>query len=386
MATISMVNANNNFNAMVNNNNMAAPVAATEETPTITSIMPTEAKPVAFKLFGHNYADKDVTLQDVIQDAKLDYNVSKQHLIRINDEAYNAIQNGNPMLGLQLTKENIITSHCATVDDSTGHTLGVVGSEYGIVQNTKAFDFINFIEEVSGVTPKIETAGKLGRGERIFITAKLGEDAYLSPKDNVNNYVVFTNSHNGSGAVMAFFTPIRVICQNSLNMAIHNAQNKVVFKHTKHVNTRLDWEIAANRQKALEVFSKSVKFSEEFINRMKMLQNEKVDSTYVNDFTAQLLLQPAQFKLYLQADRNLEAVDEISTRARNQVTALRNSIENGVGQNFDRGTKLWLINGVTTMLHNEAKWKNGEAEFDAMMDGSAQKKVQKAYDLLTKVA
>lgn len=386
MATISMVSANDNFNAMVNNNNMAAPVAATEETPTITSIMPTEAKPVAFKLFGHNYADKDVTLQDVIQDAKLDYNVSKQHLIRINDDAYNAIQNGNPMLGLQLTKENIITSHCATVDDSTGHTLGVVGSEYGIVQNTKAFDFINFIEEVSGVTPKIETAGKLGRGERIFITAKLGEDAYLSPKDNVNNYVVFTNSHNGSGAVMAFFTPIRVICQNSLNMAIHNAQNKVVFKHTKHVNTRLDWEIAANRQKALEVFSKSVKFSEEFINRMKMLQSEKVDSTYVNDFTAQLLLQPAQFKLYLQADRNLEAVEEISTRARNQVTALRNSIENGVGQNFDRGTKLWLINGVTTMLHNEAKWKNGEAEFDAMMDGSAQKKVQKAYDLLTKVA
>lgn len=70
MATISMVSANDNFNAMVNNNNMAAPVAATEETPTITSIMPTEAKPVAFKLFGHNYADKDVTLQDVIQDAK----------------------------------------------------------------------------------------------------------------------------------------------------------------------------------------------------------------------------------------------------------------------------------------------------------------------------
>ena len=384
MATISMVANNNNNNvAMVNNN-----VMATEEatTPTIASVMPTEAKPVAFKLFGHNYANQDVTLQDVIEDAKLDYNVSKQHLIRINDEAYNAIKDGNPMIGLQLSKENIITSHCATVDDSNGHTLGVVGSEYGIVQNTKAFDFINFIEEVSGVTPKIETAGKLGKGERIFITARLGEDAYLSPQDNINNYVVFTNSHNGSGAVMAFFTPIRVICQNSLNMAIHNAQNKVVFKHTKHVNTRLDWEIAANRQKALEVFSKSVKFSEEFINRMKMLQNEKVDSTYVNDFTAQLLLQPAQFKLYLNADRNLDAVEEISSRTKNSVMALRNSIENGVGQNFDRGTKLWLINGVTTMLHNEAKWKNGEAEFDAMMDGSAQKKVQKAYDLLTKVA
>lgn len=384
MATISMVANNkvNDFNTMVNNNVMKAE----DNTPTIASIMPTEAKPVAFKLFGHNYSGQDVTLQDVIEDAKLDYNVSKQHLIRINDDAYNAIKNGNPMIGLQLSEENLITSHCATVDDSTGHTLGVVGSEYGIVQNTKAFDFINFIEEVSGVTPKIETAGKLGKGERIFITAKLGEDAYLSPQDNINNYVVFTNSHNGSGAVMAFFTPIRVICQNSLNMAIHNAQNKVVFKHSKNVNTRLDWEIEANRQKALEVFSKSVKFSETFIERMKMLQTEKVDSTYVNDFTAQLLMQPAQFKLYLNANRNMDAVDEISTRTKNSIMALRNSIENGVGQNFDRGTKLWLINGVTTMLHNEAKWKNGEAEFDAIMEGSAQKKVQKAYDILTKVA
>lgn len=354
----------------------------------LVSIMPkpSQAKPVAFNLFGTSFEGKDVSVADVIKEAKLDYNVSKQHLIRINDEAYNAIKDGNPMVGLQLSKDNIITSHCATVDDSTGNTLGVVGSEYGVVQNSKAFDFINFIEEVSGVTPKIETAGRLGKGERIFITAKLGEDAYLSPNDNISNYIVFTNAHDGSGAVMAFFTPIRVICQNSLNMAIKDAQNKVVFKHTKHVNTRLDWEIEANRLKALEVFSKSVKFSEEFIYRMKHLQSQRVDSEFVDDFTAQLLMQPAQFKLYLNANRNMDAVEEISTRTKNSVMALRNSIENGIGQEFDRGTKLWLINGLTTMLHNEAKWKNPEAEFESIMEGSAQKKVQMAFDLLNKAA
>ena len=97
-------------------------------------------------------------------------------------------------------------------------------------------------------------------------------------------------------------------------------------------------------------------------------------------------MQTAQYKLYLQADRNLEAVEELSSRTKNAIYALRNSIENGVGQNFDRGTKLWLMNGVTTLLHNEAKWKNAEAEFNALMEGSGQKKVQKAYDLLTKVA
>jgi len=375
----------NNISASENN----APVAVVENDKTMAAIRPSEAKPVVWQSsrFGHSYADRpNITIQEVIEDAHLDYNVIKQHLIRVNDTAYESILNGTPMVGLQLSKDDIITSHCATVDERNDKTLGVVGSEYGVVQNSKAFEFINFIEQVSGVAPKIETAGRLGNGERIFITARLGEDSFLSPQDAIKNYVVFTNSHDGSGAVMAFFTPIRVICQNTLNMAIRECPNKVVFKHTKHVNSRLDWEIEENRKKALEVFSRSVQFSAKFIERMKGLQEERVDTKYVNDFTAQLLLQPSQFKLYQQADGKMESVEEISTRTRNSIMALRNSIENGIGQQFDRGTKLWLINGVTTMLHNESKWRNEESEFSALMEGSGLKKVQKAYDLLTKIA
>ena len=375
----------NNISASENN----APVAVVENDKTMAAIRPSEAKPVVWQSsrFGHSYADRpDITIQEVIEDAHLDYNVIKQHLIRVNDTAYESILNGTPMVGLQLSKDDIITSHCATVDERNDKTLGVVGSEYGVVQNSKAFEFINFIEQVSGVAPKIETAGRLGNGERIFITARLGEDSFLSPQDAIKNYVVFTNSHDGSGAVMAFFTPVRVICQNTLNMAIRECPNKVVFKHTKHVNSRLDWEIEENRKKALEVFSRSVQFSAKFIERMKGLQEERVDTKYVNDFTAQLLLQPSQFKLYQQADGKMESVEEISTRTRNSIMALRDSIENGIGQQFDRGTKLWLINGVTTMLHNESKWRNEESEFSALMEGSGLKKVQKAYDLLTKIA
>lgn len=375
--------------AINNNATMVEATATVDNNKSMVSIRPTEAKPVVWakSTFGDSYTDRpDVTIQDVIQESHLDYNVVKQHLIRVNDQAYESILNGTPMVGLQLSKDDIITSHCATVDELNDKTLGVVGSEYGVVQNSKAFEFIDFIEKVSGVAPKIETAGRLGNGERIFITARLGEDAYLSPGDNIKNYVVFTNSHDGSGAVMAFFTPIRVICQNTLNFAIRECQNKVVFKHTKHVGKRLDWEIEENREKALKVFSQSVQFSEKFIERMKGLQGERVDSKFVEDFTAQLIMQPAQFKLYQQANGKMDSVDEISTRTRNSVMALRDSIENGIGQQFDRGTKLWLINGVTTMLHNESKWRNDEGEFNALMEGSGLKKVQKAYDLLTKVA
>ena len=368
---------NNVFDNSVENNATAATLLP----------VPSEAKPVSWNVLGDDYSNRpNVTLQEVIEESKLDYVVKKQHLIKVEDKVYESLMNGDPMVGLQLSKDDIISSHCATVNEANGQTLGVVGSHYGVVQNSKAFEFINFIEEVSGHKPTIETAGTLGYGHRMFITARLGEDSYLSPSDNVRNYVVFTNTHDGSGAVMCFFTPVRIICQNTLNMAISHAQNKVVFKHTKNVNIRLDWENEINRMKALEVFSKSVKFSESFIERMQVLRNEKVDAQYVNDFTAQMLLQPTQFKLYLQADRRIDTVEEISSRTKNAINALRNSIENGIGQNYDRGTKMWLMNGVTTHLHNETKWKNGEAEYNALMGGSGQKKVQKAYDLLTHVA
>jgi hypothetical protein len=169
-------------------------------------------------------------------------------------------------------------------------------------------------------------------------------------------------------------------------MAIRTCPNKVVFKHTKHVEKRLDWEIAANREKAKEVFSKSVKFSKEFLDQMMMLKEQIVDTAYINDFTAQMYLSPAQMTLLKQANGEFDKVDEISTRAKNQINALRDAIANGVGQEQNRGTKLWLLNGVTTFLHNERSYKSAEDEFRSMLEGDALKKTQKAYDLLTKVA
>lgn len=181
---------------------------------------------------------------------------------------------------------------------------------------------------------------------------------------------------------MCFFSPVRIICQNTLNFAIRSCPNKIVFKHTKYVEKRMDWEDYDNRKKALEVFSKSVKFSEEFINRMMALKSENVTAEYVRDFTARMFLDDNKFELYKKADYDLEKVDEISTRLKNLVYSLRDATDFGVGQNFNRGTKVWLLNGLTTMLHNETNWKNGEAEFNSLMFGDGQRKVQRAYDLL----
>lgn len=340
------------------------------------------AKEIVWRQFGRSFEGENVNVEEAIKAIGADFNVSKQPLLRVPQEIYDAIKNGTPLDTINLSKANLITSHAATVRDDHDFTLGVVGKEYGVVQNSKAFEFIDFIKEVSGEEPIVETAGLLGRGERLFVSCKLGADSYLNPNDAVKNYVVFTNAHDGSGAVMAFFTPIRVICSNTLAMAIKGCPNKVVFKHTKNVETRLDWEREENRKKALEVFSKSVKFSEKWMDEMLKLRTQPIDESFKKDFVARMYFSDAAFKLYEQNNRNWDGIDEISTRAKNQANALVDSIEYGIGQQENRGTKLWLLNGLTTHIQNEQKWKDAETQFNSVIGGTEQNRVQKAYNLL----
>lgn len=345
------------------------------------NVRPSEAIKSSWQLFGTSF-DRPVTIEEAIKTAGLDYTVDAQPLLRVPKEVIDAILNGESV-DFTPTRQNIITSHKSTFRTDNNSTLGVVGRDYGIVDNTKAFEFINFIKEVSGEEPMIETAGALGYGERMFVTCRLGDDCYLNGNtDAVKNYVVFTNSHDGSGAVMAFFTPVRVICQNTLNIAIRGAVNKVVFKHTKNVNTRLDWEIEQNRKKALEVFSKSVQFSQTFMDRMLQLKSETLTSEEIRDITHKMYLTPKQFDLFTQNNFNLEGIDEISTRTKNQISAFKDALDFGIGQESYRGTKLWMLNGMTTLLQNEKKWKNEEDKFESIMGGDAAKKTQKMYDLL----
>ena len=345
------------------------------------NVRPSEAIKSSWQLFGADVSNAS-TIEEAIKCAGLDYQVEAEPLLRVPMELIEAIKRGES-IDFNPTINNIVTSHKSTFRTDNNSTLGVVGRDYGIVQNTKAFEFIDFIKEVSGEQPKIETAGALGYGERMFVTCRLGEDCYLNGnEDAVKNYVIFTNTHDGSGSVMAFFSHVRVICSNSLNLAIRGAANKIVFKHTKNVNTRLDWEIEENRKKALEVFSKSVQFSKTFMDNMLKLKSESLTTDEIRDITHKMYLTPKQFELFAQNNYSLEGVDEISTRAKNQILQFKDALDYGIGQQDYRGTKLWMLNGITTMLQNEKKYKSEQDKFESIMNGDAAKKTQKMFDLL----
>lgn len=224
-----------------------------------TFTLNTTANEVAWRNLGTRCRSftTPVTINEAVQSIGADYNVKKETLVRVPDFVIDSIYNGTNE-NITLSKENIITSHMATIREDTNTTLGVVGSKYGVVQNNKAFEFIDIITsgELNGTQqPVIETAGILGDGERVYVTAKMPSKLFIDGDDSegIDDYILFTNSHDGSGAVTILFTPLRVICQNTLNAAIRQASNKLVFKHTANVNERLEWTKKENMERAVAV-------------------------------------------------------------------------------------------------------------------------------------
>ena len=129
-----------------------------------------------------------------------------------------------------------IDGSVANVRDSDNFVLGVVGNRYQIVQNKDAFAFT---DELLGEGVKYETAGSLKNGKTIWLLAKTPEK-YTILGESVDPYVCFTNTHDGSGAVKVIMTPVRVVCNNTLNMALRDAKRTWSVRHTASINGRLN--------------------------------------------------------------------------------------------------------------------------------------------------
>lgn len=335
-----------------------------------------------------------VTINEAIDAIGANYNVAKQSLIRVPEEIIRAITMGQLSsmdLSQYLTTDNIIDTHSATFIEESNQTINVVGSKYGIIQNSKAFEFIDIM--TSGTlggeqTPMIETAGILDGGARMYVTAKMPNKFFIDgdDTDGIDDYIVFTNTHDGSGAVMALFTPIRVICQNTLNAAIRGAVNKVAFKHTANVGERLEFTKEENMRYIMGILSKHKQFREEFLTQMFNLKSQTISDTDATMFATYVMSganAKENMRLVKSNNMNILGVDEISTRTKNNIISLRDAIESGVGQSQFRGTKLWLYNGLTSYMNNTRTYKSEEDKMDSIiLGGDSAKKVQSGYDYL----
>jgi phage/plasmid-like protein (TIGR03299 family) len=153
------------------------------------------------------------TAREAIEFARLNYTVVKKPLKEVVD----------------LNNPTDVPDRWATVRTDTGAVLGIVDDSYEPVQNRDAFKFFDNLVDTDEAI--YETAGSLGRGERIWILAKLPGYIKVNRKDIVGKYLLLSNSHDGSSLVRVKLTPIRVVCNNTLSSALQGA-GEIQIRHT----------------------------------------------------------------------------------------------------------------------------------------------------------
>jgi len=129
----------------------------------------------------------------------------------------------------------MIPGYRANVRDTDRKVLGVVTERYKVIQNEEAFAFT---DELLGNGVRYETAGSLQEGKKVWLLARLPRE-YIISGERISPYLVFSNTHDGSGAVRVAITPIRICCNNTLNLALSTAKKSFSMIHTGDIKGKV---------------------------------------------------------------------------------------------------------------------------------------------------
>jgi len=298
------------------------------------------------------------TSKEALQLAGLDFKVEKRKLFtpcsgEVNFEGEIEYQ------------EIEVPDYFATVRTDSDRVLGVVGKEYEVVQNADAFSF--FDEIVGGDGMQYETAGALGKGERIFITAKLPDYIKVGTDDYIEKYLFLTTSHDGSGSITAAFTPIRIVCQNTLNAAMHNSSNTIKIRHT------------ASAQDRLKEAHKVMGISSRLANEMESIFNQWTKVRITDKEVMQLIQQAmAPSKEVLQNIKNGEELSTVFTNICDNAFLYAMSSPTQQTETT-KGTLFGAYNSITGYFQNVKEYKDDEAKVKSVLFGTGLLRTQAAF-------
>jgi phage/plasmid-like protein (TIGR03299 family) len=279
------------------------------------------------------------TAREAIEAAGLNYTVVKKPLKEV--------------LGLNHPAD--LSDRWATVRTDTGDLLGIVGESYEPIQNRDAFKFFDTL--VGSDEAIYETAGVIGRGERIWILAKLPGFIKVHGNDIVSKYLLLTNSHDGSSLVRVKLTPIRVVCNNTLTAALQGA-GEVHIRHTVHA--------AEDMEQAFSLLGLSNSLYEQLdaiFNRMALT---KISDKQLLDYVRALV-----------PDNEEEEDNAKNQEIRKAVLEL---YESGQGADLSRGTLWGAFNCVTEYTDHEMEG-NPTTRLESIWFGRGEQLKLKAFHL-----
>ena len=224
-------------------------------------------------------------------------------------------------------------AHKAVRRKTDGRILGVVGHRYAALQNRDAFAW--FQPFLDAKEAALHTAGSLRQGSRIWVLAKLNRrPLVVAPGDEVEKFILLSHGHDGSLAVRVGFTPVRVVCQNTLSMAHGSDASKLIrIKHTKDVHENL-----ANIREVMDLANQEFEATAE---QYRLLARKSINQ--------------ADLRSYVKKVFQVKDDQESSTRLKNIMEEIVGLAEAGRGNELPSvsGTLWTAYNGVAEWLGYE---------------------------------
>jgi phage/plasmid-like protein (TIGR03299 family) len=290
--------------------------------------------------------EKAMTSTEALTLAGLDYTVTKEPIF---------IQSGKKTIKIE--------DKFATTRSDNGNPLGVVGSH--VLQNTEAFDWFDGI--IGAKEAIFETAGALGKGETVFITAKMPNHISVG-KDVVEQYLLLTNNHSGQSAIQMMFTPVRVVCQNTLNAALGCCSNRAIIRHTSGAQGKM--------QEAIRALGIANTYFEELKQAFVAMNKVKITDQQLKDFIRKSIAPRAEIGNAADAKASHKTTDEMLEKV--YVYALNHDSQKGIERNL-----YGAFNSISGYYNNVKEWNNADARMKSIIDGRAHKAMQRAFEIAT---
>ncbi len=214
------------------------------------------------------------------------------------------------LAGLDWTvdQKNVYAEDCSLIPGYKVNTrstdnaaLGIVSDRYKVVQNEDAF---SFTDDLLGEGVTYETAGSLQGGRKVWMLARMPH-RYIIAGDEIAPYLVVMNSHDGSSGIKVAMTPIRVVCQNTLNLALNRAKRIWTTKHTENVMLRV--------HEAEETLGLAEKYMGELGRGIDTLSKIRLTDKKVMEFMAEFFPITADLS-DVQRKNNLRLLDDMKRR------------------------------------------------------------------------
>lgn len=308
----------------------------------------------AWHALGQHFPDRKLTTEEAIIESHLNFPVAKAPL-------YARIGNKPILLPNRYTTYRTDTE---VVFDAN------VTDQYHVLQNVEAFSFFDeVLKSDNGYV--ISTAGALNAGERIFITAKIDNNIIVGKDDEIERYLLLTHGHDGKSNITVMITPVRVVCNNTLNLAMRGkSSQRFTIRHTENAKERM--------KTAAQILGLVAAQTQEMSDLYNHLASQKFNDQQLKKFVIDVMLPPAYV-----GDEQISK-EQFSTRFANIVDNVMSYALGNPTQQTEttRGTKFGAYNAITGYYQNVYSHKSAESKFDSIFGGTAEKNSIKALSLL----